>query len=443
MSDEIKEVDIDFMTDTSAAMMQGAPIVYHMILWAAASFLLVAAIWADHAVLDEVTTGQGKVIPSTNMQVVQNLEGGIVKDIRVREGDVVEREQILMIIDDTRFSSSLREGEVQIYALEAKIHRLEGEINLRTPEYSKELMENYPQYVQSEVNLYESRKNELDVKINILKEQKDQKEQELIEMKGKREQVQRSLQLVKKELDLTRPLAAQGAVSEVEVLRLERTVNDLEGELTQAELSIPRLESAVSSANRKIDEMRITFKTEAITELNKTRAEYQRLLETQRAAQDRFSRTVVRAPVKGTVNQVHIKTIGGVIQPGEDLFDIVPLGDTLLIEANIRPSDIGFLRPGLKATTKISAYDFSIYGGLDAIVEHISADTITDEKGDPYYQVKVRTTEKNYLMGKQGERLHIQPGMSATVDILTGQKTVLEYLLKPIIKAKRNAMRER
>lgn len=443
MSDNIKETDIDFMTDTSAAMMQGAPIVYHMILWAAAIFLLVAAIWADHAVLDEVTTGQGKVIPSTNMQVVQNLEGGIVKDIRVKEGDVVERDQILMIIDDTRFSSSLREGEVQIFALEAKIDRLEAEISEKEPEFSEKLKKDFPQYVQSEINLYQSRQNELNVKINILKEQQDQKQQELVEMKGKKEQIKRSLDLVKKELDLTRPLAKDGAVSEVEVLRLERTVNDLAGELEQTELSIPRLESAVSSAKRKIDEIKITFRTEAIAELNKTRAEYSRMRETQRAAEDRFSRTVVRAPVRGTVNQVHIKTIGGVIQPGEDLFDIVPLGDSLLIEANIKPSDIGFLRPGLTATAKISAYDFSIYGGLDAVVEHISADTITDEKGDPYYQVRVRTTEKNYLMGKRGEKLHIQPGMSATVDILTGQKTVLEYLLKPIIKAKRNAMRER
>ncbi|WP_057625207.1 HlyD family type I secretion periplasmic adaptor subunit [Candidatus Berkiella cookevillensis] len=443
MKEKIKEIDIEFMTDTSAAMMQGVPIAYHFILWAAAIFLVVAAIWANFAVLDEVTVGQGKVIPSTNMQVVQNLEGGIVKDIRVKIGQIVERDEILMIIDDTRFSSSLKEGATQIYALEAKIHRLEAEISEREISFSERLQTEYPEYVQNETSLFDSRKKELGVKVNLLKEEEDRKNQELLEMQGKREQLQRSLDLVKKELALTRPLAKDGAVSEVEVLRLERTVNDLAGELEQTQLSIPRLESALSSAKKKIDELYISFKTESISELNKTRAEYKRLLETQKAAQDRFSRTVVRSPVKGTVNRVHVKTIGGVIQPGEDLFDIVPLNDTLLIEANIRPSDIGFLRSGLPATVKISAYDFSIYGGLKATVENISADTITDEKGDPYYQIRVRTTEKNYLVGKRGERLEIQTGMGATVDILTGQKTVLEYLLKPIIKAKRNAMREK
>lgn len=443
MKEKAKEIDVDFMTDTSAAIMQGAPIIYHMILWSAAAFLLIAGIWANYAVLDEVTTGQGKVIPSTNMQVVQNLEGGIVKELLVQVGDEVERDQVLMVIDDTRFFSSLKEGETQIYALAAKMARLKAEINDEEEIDFPEQLEEFEQFTTSETNLFNSRRRELDVKLNILKEQQEQKEQELLEMQGKREQLERSLVLVTKELNLTRPLARDGAVSEVEVLRLERTVNDLAGELEQTKLSIPRLESFVSSAKRKVEELKITYKTESITEFNKSNAEYRRLIEAQKAAQDRFSRTIVRSPVHGMINEIHIKTIGGVIQPGEDLFSIVPLGDTLLIEANIRPSDIGFLRPGLPAVVKISAYDFSIYGGLKAIVEHISADTITDEKGDPYYKIRVRTTNQNHLKGKQGEMLHIQTGMGATVDILTGHKTVLEYLLKPILKAKQNALRER
>lgn len=439
----IKEIDIEFMTDSSAAMMQGVPIVYHIILWAAVSFLFISVIWANFAVLDVVTTGQGKVIPSTNIQTVQNLEGGIVKDIRVRIGEIVERDQILMVIDDTRFSSSLKEGEVQIHALEAKISRLSAEASGEELTFSEKLNKEFSHYIQNETSLYDSRKRELEVKLNILKEQEGQIKQELLELKGKSEQMQRSLTLVERELQLTRPLAKDGAVSEVEILRLERTVNDLAGELEQIKLSIPRVESTLVGAQRKIDELLITFRTETIAELNTTKAEYRRLLEIQRAAEDRFSRTVVRTPVRGTVNQIHINTIGGIIQPGEDLFDVVPLNDTLLIEANIRPSDIGFLRPDLEATVKVSAYDFSIYGGLKANVEHISADTIMDDKGDPYYQIRVRTTDRNFLIGKHGERLDIIPGMSATVDILTGHKTVLEYLLKPIIKARQNAMRER
>ncbi len=441
--EDIKEVDLEFMTDSSAAMLEGVPIRYHVILIASVSFLFVALIWASFATLDVVTVGQGKVIPSSNMQVIQNLEGGIVKDIRVKVGDIVERDQVLMIIDDTRFVSSLKENETQMAALKAKIIRLTAETNGEELKFPKELEDQFPQYMASERNLYESRKKELNVKLNILKDDMEQRKQELTGAKQKKDQLQRSLTLVQKELNLTKPLVSQGAVSEVEVLRLERTVNDLAGELEQTDLSIPKLEANLAGAQKKMDELLISFKTEALSDTNAAKAEYNKLTETNTAAADRVRRTIVRSPVHGTINQVKISTIGGIVQPGQDLINIVPLNDTLLIEANIRPADIGFLRPGLPATVKISAYDFSIYGGLKAIVEHISADTITDEKGNPFYQIRVRTTERSYLLGKQGERLQIIPGMSATVDILTGEKTVLEYLLKPIIKAKKNAMRER
>ncbi len=441
--EDIKEVDIEFMTDSSAATLEGVPVRYHVILIASMVFLFVALIWASFAVLDVVTVGQGKVIPSSNMQVIQNLEGGIVKDIRVKIGDIVEKDQVLMIIDDTRFVSSLKENETQLAALNAKIIRLNAETSGEELKFPEELETKFPQYISAERNLYESRKKELQVKLNILKDEEQQRTQELMGAKQKKDQLQRSLELVKKELNLTKPLVSQGAVSEVEVLRLERTVNDLAGELEQTELSIPKLEANLAGAKKKIEELLISFKTEAISETNAAKAEFNKLNETNLAAADRVRRTIVRSPVKGTINQVKVTTIGGIVQPGQDLINIVPLNDTLLIEANIRPADIGFLRPGLPATVKISAYDFSIYGGLKAVVEHISADTITDEKGNPFYQIRVRTTERSYLIGKHGERLEIIPGMSATVDILTGQKTVLEYLLKPIIKAKKNAMRER
>ena len=271
----------------------------------------------------------------------------------------------------------------------------------------------------------------------------EQKRQELISAQNKQEQLKRSLALVSKELEMTKPLLTSGAVSEVDVLRLERAVNDLKGDLEQTILSIPKLEANLSSSQHKIEELNLGFKTSALDDLNKARADYTPLLESSKAAEDRVSRTLVRSPVNGTVNQVKVTTIGGIVQPGQDLIYIVPIDDTLLIEANVRPADIGFLRPGLPATVKISAYDFSIYGGLKATVEHISPDTITDEKGNSFYQIRVRTIDRSYLIGKHGERLMIMPGMSATVDILTGQKTVLEYLLKPIIKAKQDAMRER
>lgn len=441
--EDIKEVDVEFMTDTSAAMMQGVPIRFHIILIAAAAFLGVGLLWANFATLDEVTVGQGKVIPSSNMQVVQNLEGGIVKDIRVRLGDSVVKDQVLMIIDDTRFVSSLKESETQIFGLKAKIIRLTAEANDAPLVYSKEMEEQYPQYVNSERNLYDSRKNELNIKLNILRDELQQREQELSGAKAKKEQLERSLVLIRKELALKKPLVSQGAVSEVELLQIQRQENDTAGELQQTELSIPKMEANLAGSKKKIEEQTLIFKTDALSQLNAAKAEYNKLFEGTKAAADRVKRTMVRSPVNGTVNEVKVTTIGGIVQPGQDLIKIVPTDDTLLIEANIRPSDIGFLRPGLPATVKISAYDFSIYGGLKAQLEHISADTITDEKGNPFYQIRVRTTERSYLIGKHGEKLQIIPGMSATVDIMTGEKTVLQYLLKPIIKAKQSAMRER
>jgi len=465
----ITEVDIEYMTDTSAAMLEGVPIAFHMILWTAIFFLFVAGVWANYAVLDVVTVGEGKVIPSTNIQVVQNLEGGIVKAILVKVGNVVEQGQTLVVIEDTRFSSSLKEIEVQMVSLEAKIARLEAEAKGQPlafddnfeekykrydfmklgstqgaqDEHKETLQKLYNQYQALEIQLYGSRKNGLEVQSNILKNELEQRDQELKALQGHKEQLERSVDLVKRELQLTKPLVKEGAVSEVELLRLERSVNDLQGELDSTITNIPKVESAVAGAKRKIEEIDINFKTGAYSDLNSAKADYAKLTETSRAALDRVERTIVRSPVKGTVNQVKITTIGGIIQPGQDLIEIVPLGDTLLIEANIRPSDIGFLRPGLPALVKISAYDFSIYGGLKAEVENISADTIQNERGESFYQIKVRTTEKTNLVGKHGEILEIIPGMSATVDILTGQKTVLEYLLKPIMKAKNTAMRER
>lgn len=439
----IKTNDVNFSMDENSDISMIPIINYHVIVICGLLFLLVAGIWANFAVMDVVTVGQGKVIPSSNMQVIQNLEGGIIKDILVKIGDVVSPEQELMIIDDTRFVSSLKESETQIYGLKAKIARLTAESNDAELLFPKDIEDKYPQYVTSERNLYHSSEKELEVKLNILQDEVKQKSQELIASKGKKEQIQRSLELVKKEFELTQPLAKSGAVSPVEVLRLERTVNDLQGDLQQTELSIPKLEASLSSAKSKMNELRASDKTEALTELNKAKAEYNKLVETTKAATDRVTRTIIRSPVKGIINQVKVTTVGGIIQPGQDLLTIVPLNDTLLIEAKIRPVDIGFLRPGLAATIKVSAYDFSIYGGLKGTVEHISADTIKDEKGNPFYVIRVRTSGRNYLLGKHGERLNIIAGMSVTVDVLTGHKTVLEYLLQPIIKAKQSAMRER
>ncbi|KTD19406.1 HlyD family type I secretion periplasmic adaptor subunit [Legionella israelensis] len=367
----------------------------HIILWTSVLFIAAALIWAYYAKLDEVTTGSGKVIPSSEIQVIQNLEGGIVEKIMVSEGDIVKKGQTLMQIDNTLFMATYNEALKKMTALELEIIRLNA------------LMQNKPlsipqKYIKSSPNL-----------VQVAEALDKSKKQEL-------EQMNKALALAERELKLTRPLVSRGAVSEVEVLRLERTINELKGKISE-------------------------FKSKALERLNQARSELLALKEAHMADKDRVTRTTVRSPVKGIINRIKINTMGGVIKPGMDIIEIVPLEDTLLIEAKIRPGDIGFIHPGQKAMVKISAYDFSIYGGLEGKVEQISADTITEEKSnnkeESFYVIRVRT-EKNHL-GTEKNPLPIIPGMLATVDILTGEKTVLEYILKPIIKAQKTALRER
>ena len=350
--------------------------------------------WANYAVLDEVTTGQGKVIPSSEVQIIQNLEGGIIKNIFVKEGQIVKKNQILMQIDNTRFMSSYDESERKKDALQLEIIRINAEISKTPPVFPEELKKSQPDLVKDQQSLYESRLREFN-------------------------QLQVSLELAQKELDMTRPLLKTGSVSPVEVIRLERSVNEIKGSIDK-------------------------FTSDELDKLNKARGDLSALIEANKADKDRLTRTTVRSPVYGIIKQIKTTTIGGVVQPGSDIIEIVPLDDTLLIEAKIRPADIGFIHPGQKAMVKITAYDFSIYGGLEGTVEQISADTIideTDKKNESYYMIRVRT-EKNHL-GTESKPLPIIPGMLATVDILTGQKSVLAYILKPILKAKQSALRER
>ncbi len=366
----------------------------HFILWTSVIFVLVAIIWANYAILDEVTTGEGKVIPSSEIQIIQNLEGGIVQNIFVKEGEIVNKGQVLMQIDNTRYMSSYGEAEKKMDSLQLEIIRINAEISQTKPEFPEELKKSHPNLVNDQQSLYDSKMRELT-------------------------QLTKSLELAQKELDMTRPLLKNGSVSEVEVIRLDRTVSDIKGSINK-------------------------FKSEELDKLNKARGELSALSEANKADKDRLARTTVKSPVYGVIKQIKTTTIGGVVQPGSDIIEVVPLDDTLLIEAKIRPSDIGFIHPGQKAMVKITAYDFSIYGGLEGKIEQISADTIldeTDKKNESYYVIRVRT-DKNHL-GTDSKPLPIIPGMMATVDILTGEKSVLEYILKPIIKAKHSALRER
>jgi len=405
------------------------------------AFVGIMGVWAHYAILDEVTRGDGRVVPSSKVQVIQNLEGGILAETLVREGDIVQAGDILVRIDNTAAQASLRDLQSQYYTLQATVERLDAEQQGREMNIGDEVRKNAPVAVADQESLFDFRRRQLLAQISVLEAQASQRSQEIAEMESRRKQLRRSLELAREELEITAPLVRNGVVPRVDLLRIERQVADLEGEISTIALSIPRLRSAATEAEQRIEEVRLSAKSESANELNRARAELKSVRETLFAGKDRVTRTEVRSPVHGTIKELKHTTVGGVIRPGEDILEIVPLDDRLLIEARIRPTDIAFLRPGQAAIIKVAAYDFSIYGGLKAKVEHISADTIKDEQGDSFYRVYLRT-ERNTL-AHQGNELPIIPGMTTTVEVLTGKKSVLDYLLKPILKARERALRER
>jgi adhesin transport system membrane fusion protein len=436
-----RRADADFVIGGPGADLHAPRGFTHLLLLAIVAFFGVFFAWASWAELDEVTRGDGKVIPSSQVQVVQNLEGGIVAEILVREGAIVEPSQVLLRIADVRAASDLRESRTRYLALLGALGRLRAEVEQTSIAFAPELLSGAPGVVQNERALYDARRAALESELEVLRSQAAQRRQELSELATRLAQLERSHALAVEELEITEPLATSRVVSKVQLLRLQREVNDLEGELETTRLAMPRAEAALREAERKIEERRLNFLAEAQRELNAVEAEATALQETIAAEADMVSRTEVRSPVRGTVKQLFVATVGGVVQPGEDLVEIVPLEDTLLVEAKIKPADIAFLHPGQPAVVKVTAYDFARYGGLDGVVEDISADTITDERGESFYRVRVRTDDVALL--KADEPLPIIPGMTTQVDILTGEKTVLDYLLKPIQRAKERALRER
>jgi membrane fusion protein, adhesin transport system len=373
--------------------------------------------------------------------VIQNLEGGILAELHVAEGQIVEEGEVLLRIDNIRSAADYREQKARYLAIQAAMARLRAEIDETAVIFPPDVIAEARDRTESEMRLYHSRQEELESAIEILRQQRQQREQELSELRNREEQLARSYELASQELRIMEPLAQQRVVAQTEILQLRRQVNDLRGELEQTRLQIPRIESAMREASKRIEESVIRFRTDALRELNQLATELASIREVVQAGEDRVRRTEVRSPVRGTVKDIKITTLGGVIQPGQDVLEIVPLEDTLLIEARVRPHDIAFLRPGQEAMVKISAYDFAIYGGLEGVVEHISADTIVEDNGDSFYRVRVRT-DQNHL-GRDDDPLEIIPGMTAEVDILTGRKTVLDYLMKPILRARDTALRER
>ena len=408
-------------------------------------FIVVTAVaiigWAWWAELEEVTSGTGQVIPASKIKVVQNLEGGIVSEILTKDGARVTKGQVLLRIDPTGFGARLNESLGRHAGMQATLTRLRAEASSTEPNFGDELIANWPDLVTRELTLFQSRRDELQASLSVLKELVIQRGQEIKELRNQMRVLARSLALVQEELNLMRPAVADGIVSRVELFRTEARVNDLEGELSSAKLALPRVRATLAEARQRLEERARQFRSEALLERNDTEVELAALSENISAEQDRVARTDVRAPVDGIVKEVMVTTIGQVVQPGLDLVEIVPLDDTLLIEAEVRPADIAFLRPGQPAVVRLTAYDFTIFGTIAGELESISADTIEDEQGEQFYKILVRT-ERNFL-GEEAAGNVILPGMVAQVDVITGNKTVLQYIVNPLLRIKGQALRER
>jgi len=430
-----------FMSEVDQAMYgKGRKFAYMM----STSILLMVVlfiVWAKFAVLDEVTRGFGRVVPSQRVQEIQNLEGGILSEIYVQEGQRVDKGTVLCRLHNEQAASYYRDAFAKALEHRAAIARLLAEVEEIEPVFDDELMEKAPQLVSDQQRIFKAKQVQLAIELGLLEDQYVQRRQEINEMEGRKRQLSRSLKIALKQRNIAKPLVEKHIHSELDYLVLEQKVLELRGDVEALALGIPRVKRAAKEARGRMEQREAEFRSQALEEINERRLELISITENLSSGGDRVTRTDVRSPVKGIVKHILINTLGGVVQSGESIMEIVPLDDTLLVEVEIKPSDIAFLHPGQKAQVKITAYDFSIYGGLEGTVEHISADTIEDEKGENFYVVKVRTEQSDMLY--RGERLPIIPGMTAGVDVLTGKKSVLDYLLKPILKAKQNALRER
>ncbi len=430
--------EYDFMQDADSIIIRQEPLRARVLGYALSVSVLLFIVWAALVQVDEITRGDAKVIPSRQLQVLQSLDGGIVSEILVKEGDMVSAGQVLLQVDSTRFESSVRENRSQYLSLLSKAARLraigENKPFVPPPEAIKE----DPRTVDEERRLYETASSELQTQLLIARQQLAQRSQELVEASAKKRQGAQSYESSARELAVTKPLLSSGAVSEMELLRLQRDVDRFRNEGDIAASQIARVQAAMSESTRKIQEVDLSFRNTASKEYSDTMARLNSLVQSGTGLADRVKQSALRSPVKGTIKRLLVNTVGGVVQPGRDVVEIVPLEGRLLLEAKVAPRDIAFLKPGQRAIVKFTAYDFSIYGGLTASLEHIGADSVTDEHGNTFYTVRVATDQAT-LAGN----LPIIPGMVAEIDIITGKKTILSYLLKPVLRAKAAAMTER
>lgn len=420
------------------AMLDQEPLKTRRLLYAIALSVVVMIVWATFAEVDIVTRGQGKVIPSRQVQILGSQDGGVITEILVREGDLVQQGELLLKLDQTRSQSSLGENMAERSGLIVRAARLRAMVDGQPFEPSQVMLTETADIVYQEQQLYDSRLEELEVQKGIARQQLKQRREELRELGVRRGQLGRELELATEELSRTTPMIESGAVSPVEVLRLQREVNKAEGELKQTRAQLSRISASISEAEGKLAGVDLEFSNGVREQLADTVNRINALTEAGAGLSDRVRQTNLLSPVTGTIKQLLYNTVGGIVLPGRDIVELIPADDSLLVEVRVRPQDIAFMAPGQVANVKVTAYDFVVYGGLEGKVEQIGADTVLDEEGNAFYEVSVRTTTVAF-----GKDQPIIPGMTVEVDILTGKKTIMAYLMKPVLRAQQRSLSER
>lgn len=437
----VSEKELDFLNSRSAAVLEQTALRSKIFLWILILTVVVAIFWMDRTMLDEVVKGAGKIVPSGRIKSIQNLEGGIIKEIMVKEGDSVKKGQSLLKIEDIFYSSSHEKNRLKYDELYAKSIRLKAEAFSKPFLLPRKMENGLTELVEKEHNLYESNQQQLHKSMEVIRAQITQHHEKLEELKESHKELKEEIELVQMQIDINIPLVDRKIVSKVDFLKLQQEKNNVQQELTKTRYAIKTMKSVIKETENTLDGTNLAFQNTAKVEFNSIDAEMKRIKETQLALKDQVKRTLIHSPVTGVVKIMHVNTIGGVVQPGREIMDILPTGDTLLVEVRIHPKDIAFIYPDQRAVIKLTAYDFSIYGGLNGKVARISPDSITEPDGITYYNVLIET-DRNYL-GTKDSPLKLIPGMVVDSDIITGKKSILSYIIGPVLKTTENALKER
>lgn len=413
----------------------------HVLLYMIAGVLLVFLVWANLAHLEEVARGDGQVIPSSEVQVIQSLEGGIIEAFPVKTGERVKKGQVILQLRNEQFRADLSSSQQKYYGLLSSVLRLQAEAEDKPLEFPEEVMRLVPDSVRAARDAYEANRSQHAGQLGVLEQQLSQRQQEVRELERRIADLSGVLKLSEQERAMVAPMVERGAANKMELLQLDRQIAQQRAELNGLRLSLPRAQTAVKEAEGRIEELKSGFKATAQRELAEKTIEMNTVRETLSAHKDRTERSEIRAPMDGIVKDIKLSTVGGVARAGEPIMEIVPVDDLLVIEARIRPADIAFINPGQKAVVRLSAYDFSIYGAMEGTVTEVAADSFTNDKGESFYRIRIETATDKLRKGVR--EYDIKSGMQATVDVITGDKTVMQYLAKPFIKASQTAMRER